>query len=101
MRKWKASGVVTLPPVNWDTINDTLLPNDALLPFLLAIPPRTAANMAITSAEAIDCAIEETSPEMISEIERLGDKTRLHRSIHRKLHLDEIEALLKVKRSGR
>jgi hypothetical protein len=97
MTKWKKSGKVTFPSVDWDTFNDTLLPNDAIIPFLLAIPPRVAANMAISSAESIDRELEDTSPEIIAAIERLGDETRLFRSIHRKLHLDEIEAFLKTK----
>ena len=100
LRKWKESGKVTFPPVDWDTINDILLPNDALLPFLLEIPPRTAANMAVSAAEAYDRELEETPPEMITEINNLNDETRLYRSIHRKMHLDEIEALLKSKRDS-
>jgi hypothetical protein len=98
LRKWKENRKVTFPPVDWNTINDTLLPNDALLPFLLAIPPRKAAGMAVAAAEAVDRELEETPPEMIAEIERLQDETRLYRSIHRKMHLDEIEALLKSQR---
>ncbi len=98
LRKWKENSKVTFPPVDWDTINDTLLPNDALLPFLLEIPPRTAANMASSSAESYDRELEDTRPEIIAEIELLEDETRLYRSIHRRMHLDEIEALLKSKR---
>ena len=97
MRQWKASGPVELP-LGWDAINDALLPNDALIPFLLEIPPRKAADMA-AAAEAIDRELEETAPEIIAGIERLRDETRLYRSIHRRMHLDEIEALLKNKRS--
>lgn len=100
LRKWKESGDVAFPPVDWDTINDTLLPNDALLPFLLAIPPRRAANMAVVSAEAHDLELESTPPEMITEIESLNDETRLYRSIHRNIHLNEIDTLLKSKRGS-
>jgi hypothetical protein len=100
MRKWKTSGKVKPIPVDWDTFNDELMPNDTILPFLLAIPPRTAANMAVGWAEALNHELDETTPEMIAEIERLGDETRLYRSIHRKMHLDEIEALLKSKRGN-
>jgi hypothetical protein len=63
----------------------------------LAIPPRKAANLAISSAEAIDRELEEASSGFIAEIEGLGEKFRLYRSIHRKLHLDEIEELLNSK----
>jgi hypothetical protein len=101
MEKWKKSGVVALPMGDWDTINDTLFPNDVMLPFLLAIPPRVAANMAVSSAKEIDKALEDAPLDMITKIGQLSDRTRLYRSIHRKMHLDEIENLLKSKRGSR
>lgn len=98
LRKWRTSGQVSFPLIDWETINDAMLTNDALLPLLLAIPPRVAAKLAVSSAEAIDRELEETPPEIISQIEQLQDETRLYRSQHRKLHLDEIEALLETRR---
>ena len=86
-RKWKESGVA-LSPIDIDVINDSLLS------LWLALPPRIAANLAVSSAEAIDRELEESSPDLIAEIEGLGEKNRLYRSIHRKLHLDHIEELL-------
>jgi hypothetical protein len=91
VRKWKQKGV-SPSPFDEDIINDVLLP------FLLAIPPRKAANLSILTAETLDHELEETSPELITAIESLGDRHALNRSIHRKMHLDEIEALLKAKR---
>jgi hypothetical protein len=91
VRKWKQKGV-TPSPFDEDIINDVLLP------FLLAIPPRKAANLSILTAEVLDHELEETSPELITAIESLGDRHALNRSIHRKMHLDEIENLLKTKR---
>jgi len=88
VRKWGKSGVVA-SPADVDTIND------ALLPLCLAIPPRSAANLAVSSAEAIDRELEEVSNELISQIERLGSGVQLDRSKHRKTHLDEIESRLK------
>jgi hypothetical protein len=87
MRKWKKSGV-ELSPIDID------LTNDSLLSLWLALPPRAAAELAVASAEAIDRELEAATPEMIAAIESLGEKFRLYRSIHRKLHLDEIEELL-------
>ena len=87
MRKWKKSGV-ELSPIDID------LTNDSLLSLWLALPPRAAAELAVASAEAIDRELEAAAPEMIAAIESLGEKFRLYRSIHRKLHLDEIEELL-------
>jgi hypothetical protein len=60
----------------------------------LAIPPRAAANLAVSSAEEIDRELEEASSDLITKIESLGEKHRLYRSVHRKLHVDQIEELL-------
>ena len=87
MRKWEKSGV-ELSPIDID------LTNDSLLSLWLALPPRAAAELAVASAEAIDRELEAAAPEMIAAIESLREKFRLYRSIHRKLHLDEIEELL-------
>ena len=87
MRKWKKSGV---EPSSID-IDVT---NDSLLSLWLALPPQKAANLAISSAEAIDRELEQTSSDLITTVESLGEKFRLYRSIHRKLHLDRIEDLL-------
>jgi len=84
MRRWKQSGVAQSP------VDDDVT-NDALLPLCLAIPPRVAANLAIAAAEAIDHELEQASAELIADIASLGDKFRLWRSIHRRMHLDQIE----------
>jgi hypothetical protein len=91
VRKWKKSGVVEPSPIDIDVTNDSLLS------IWLAIPPRVAANLAVSSAEEIDRELEEVSPDFITKIERLGEKFRLYRSIHRRLHLDEIEEILSNK----
>jgi hypothetical protein len=90
MRKWKQSGVEP-SPIDIDITNDSLLSQ------WLAIPPRDAANLAISSAEAIDRELATASSEFIAEIESLGEDFRLYRSIHRKLHLDQIEEFLSNK----
>ena len=87
MRKWQREGVKLLPI-------DIDVTNDSLLPLLLAIPPRTAARLAVSAAEAIDRELENASSELITAMEALGEDFRLYRSIHRKLHLDEIEGIL-------
>jgi len=92
VRKWKQEGVTPTPIIDMDITNDTLIP------FLLAIPPRKAAELAILMAEALDRELEEASPDLIAAIEALGERHALDRSIHRKMHLDEIEALLRTKR---
>jgi len=88
MRKWKLTGIAP-SPIDIDVINDSLLP------LCLALPPRAAANLAVSSAEAIDRELEESPSELIAAIESLGEKFRLYRSVHRRMHLDQIEELLK------
>ena len=92
MRKWDRDGVEPSPI-------DIDVTNDSLLPLLLVIPPRAAADLAVSSAEAIDRELEEASPELIAAIESLGEEFRWYRSIHRKLHLDEIEETLRIQKS--
>jgi len=88
MRKWKKSGV-ELSPIDID------LTNDSLLSLWLALPPRAAADLAVSSAEAIDRELQEAASDLISAIEGLGEKFRLYRSSHRKMHLDQIDERLR------
>jgi hypothetical protein len=87
MKKWKKTGV-TASPIDVD------ITNDSLLPFILAIPPVICAKLAVACAEAIDSELENAEPELISKIEELNDGHRLHRHIHRKMHLDDIQLLM-------
>ncbi len=80
---------------------DTKVINDAIVPFLLALPPRKAAGLAIACAAKVDKVIEGLTPELIAKIEGMGDEYALDRSLHRKMHLDEIDVLLKAKRGGK
>ena len=90
MRKWKISGVAS-------SLIDDDVTNDAILPLCSAILPRVAAKLAVTAAEAIDRELENAGEDLISDIWQLGEKFRLYRSEHRKLHLDQIESLLNVR----
>jgi DinB superfamily len=90
MRKWKKSGVAPSPI-------DVDLTNDSLLSLWLALPPRAAVELAVASAEAIDRELQAAASDLISAIENLAEKFRLYRSIHRKLHLDQIEERLRNK----
>ena len=93
LRRWKQGGVVA------HSHSDSNAVNDALLNVALAMPPRVAAGLAVTSAEAVDREIKSASADFVKAVEALKEPYRLNRSIHRKLHLDEIEALLKAKRA--
>jgi len=92
VRRWRNSGVVEPSPIDID------LTNDSLLSLWLAIPPRAAADLAVSSAEQIDRELEDAPSDLITKIENLGESFRLYRSIHRKLHIDEIEAGLNSRR---
>lgn len=94
LKRWKRDGV-SPAQYEWDNIND------ALLPLVLKIPPRIIAQLAVSSANATDREAEQSTPEFIKAVETLNEPYRLNRSIHRKLHLDEIEALLESKRKTR
>ena len=74
--------------------HDIDLTNDSLLSQWLAIPPRAAADLAVSAAEKIDRELEEAPSDLIAKIESLDEKFRLYRSIHRKLHVDQIMDLL-------
>jgi hypothetical protein len=91
VRKWKKEGIAP------SAMDETIL-NDALVPFLLQIPVRRAAEMTLAIAEDLDRELESLSPDLVSKIEQTGDRHALNRGIHRKMHLDDIEALLKAKR---
>jgi hypothetical protein len=94
LRKWKKSGNVELSSIDIDVTND------CLLPLWRALEPRVAANLAVSSAQEVDQEVEGIPPDLISKIESIGDKNRVYRSVHRKMHIDQIEDLLK-KRSFR
>lgn len=87
MQKWKDTLVAPSP------IDDDVT-NDALLPLLDAIPARIAANLAVSAAEGIDLELESASDHLINDMAKLGDRFRLYRADHRKIHLDQIDSRL-------
>jgi hypothetical protein len=92
IRKWKSSGIES-SPIDPDVINDSLLPT------WLALNPRVAANLAVSAAEEIDRELANSSSDFIAALESMGEPYRLYRSIHRKMHLDQMEESL-VNRTG-
>jgi hypothetical protein len=68
--------------------------NDLSLPFWAAIPPRTAAQLAIETAEALDRRLEGYPPGLLEEIYNYN-KRWVMRALHRGEHLDEVDAALK------
>jgi hypothetical protein len=90
LRKWQKDGILPEPVMDFDAIND------ALVPFLLALAPNKAADMAVNCAEKVDKEIAGLSAEFAEQVEALGDEMALNRGLHRKMHLDEIDGLLKA-----
>jgi hypothetical protein len=91
VRQWKQKGI-TPSSMDENTVND------ALVPFFLALPPRKAAELAVSISNELDQELESSLDDFIAGLEMTGDRHALNRGVHRKMHLDEIESLLKEKR---
>lgn len=67
--------------------------NDLSLPFWAAMPPRTAANLAVATAAALDERLENFPPGLLAELYSHNQRW-VERALHRNAHLDEVEAAL-------
>lgn len=81
-------GGVRPSPVDVDVINDAALAQARL------IPPRLAADEAVTAAKALDERLEALSDDLLAANLANGGPLRLDRASHRNDHLDEIERAL-------
>jgi hypothetical protein len=68
--------------------------NDATKPLLLAIPPRRAAELTLSIAEAVDRVVERLPDDIVARNTGAGRLVNLTRAEHRAEHLDEIEQIL-------
>jgi phosphinothricin acetyltransferase len=84
LEHWDRQGVAPSP-------YDADVFNAALLPISLALPPRRAAELAVTNAAAVDAKIATLSDEMLQAIYNLPAPPRLERALHRQEHLAAIE----------
>lgn len=91
LRRWGPDGGGPDPTYEGEDVDWV---NDSNKPIFLAIPPRTAARIAVDAAEAADRAVEEVSEELLLRIERAGFIVNPERWDHRREHLDEIEQAL-------
>ena len=87
LEAWERTGVA--PPL--ENAADVDWINDAGKPFLLALPPRKAAEMAVAIAEAVDKKVAQLSGDLVARNVKAGTPLNLSRADHRKEHLDEIE----------
>jgi hypothetical protein len=87
IRKWRQEGIGP-SPIDVDVVNE------ATRLLCLAIPPQTAAGLALGQAGLIDEEIEHLDPKLVAEIESRGQTVRLNRATHRREHLGQIEQAL-------
>jgi hypothetical protein len=85
--KTERDGKIYIPEID-------IFVNDLSLPLWAAIPPRTAARIAIETAEALDQRLETYSAELLEEIYAYN-KRWVVRALHRNEHLDDADAALK------
>lgn len=69
--------------------------NDAAKPMFLAMPPRRAAELALSIARATDAKVAGLRDDIVEKNEAAGTPVSLLRAEHRREHLDELEPLLK------
>ena len=67
--------------------------NDSAKPLCLALPPRTAAQLALRLAKEADSGIAALSDELVEKIRVVGPFS-ISRAEHRSEHLDDIERAL-------
>lgn len=68
--------------------------NDAAKPLMLALSPRVAADLAVSTAEAVDRRIEALPDDFVARNAAAGSPLNLLRGEHRRQHLDEIVRVL-------
>jgi hypothetical protein len=88
LERWQTRGVP-------DGGNDSESVNAGVQMLSGAIPPRTTAQLAIASAEALDAALEQIAPELAAAIDASSSRALLRRSVHRNEHIDQIERALR------
>jgi len=69
--------------------------NDAIILFAEFMPVASVVNLVIAAAGAVDQEVEKLTPDQAEELVKMGFGRNIHRALHRKNHLDKIEAALK------
>lgn len=87
--RWQRTGFVPLP----ERSSEVEWINDSAKPMLLALAPRTAAELTVAIAESVDGLVAGLSDEWVDRIVAANVIT-LVRADHRREHLDEIEGAL-------
>ena len=90
VEQWERSG--ELPRAAQEEDVDWI--NDAGKPFLLALRPRQAADLALEIADAVDRRVEALPDAFLARNASAGNPVIVLRATHRRAHLDEIDAML-------
>lgn len=89
LERWELGGPgATPPPINHDDVDWI---NDAAKALCLALPPRAAARLAVSTAEAVDRKVAALPDDRVVANVAAGSPLNLLRAQHRREHLDEIE----------
>jgi hypothetical protein len=87
LQRWELLGVEAAQFVPDDV-------NAGVQALAMSIPAREAIQLAVKAAQAVDHEIEMLPAELAAAIEASGNTRVLRRSMHRNLHLDDIEKAL-------
>ena len=68
--------------------------NDAAKPMLLAVPPRRAAELWLSIAQAVDAKAASFSDDLVARNAAAGTPVSLNRGAHRLDHLPDLERAL-------
>lgn len=91
LRRWLEEGFDPSPI-------DAAAVNDSLRVICQALEPRTAVELCLSYAEAVDAEFDALTADLTKQLEEHAAATetqfRMNRSLHRDAHLSDIEALL-------
>ena len=89
---WERASPAALPrPLNHGDVDWI---NDSAKALCLALPPRTAAQLAVTTADAVDARVAALADDRVAANAAAGSPINLLRAEHRRQHLDEIDQAL-------
>ena len=90
LEHWEKKGAA--PPANNEEDVDWI--NDAAKPMFLAVPPRRAAELWLSVAQAVDAKAAGFSDDLIARNAAAGTPVSLNRGAHRLNHLPDLERAL-------
>lgn len=96
--EWERKGPTWTPPL--EDARDVDWVNDSAKLLCLALPPRVAADLALSVAETVDRRVAAVSDALLEANAQAG-ALNWRRAEHRREHLDEIEEALRPIRSPR